>query len=232
MDRRESLKLMLAGSMGVSLLSLAACTPEEKKALESLPGGGYGRTPEEVAHDVEIRAETFYSSHEMATIALLADIIIPKDDESGSATDAGVPDFIEFITKDVPSFQFPMRGGLMWLDTESKTRFGVDFVSATEAQRMELVEDIAWPEGAKPEMMPGVRFFSRVRGLVCTGFFTTRMGFDYLDYKGNVPNEWDGVPDEILKQYGVSYDNQWKDRYLIVADRGKIVDWDANGNPV
>lgn len=232
MDRREHLKLLLAGSVGAGLLSMSACTGDERAQLEALVGGGYGRTPEEIERDAKVRADTFYTDHEMATLAMLADIIIPADDESGSATDAGVPDFIEFITKDVASFQLPMRGGLMWLDTESRARFGVNLVEANEAQRMELIDDIAWPENVKPGMLPGVRFFNRVRGLVCTGFFTTRMGFDFLGYVGNTPNVWDGVPDEVLAKHGVSYDNQWKDRYLKVEDRSRMTNWDDRGNPV
>jgi hypothetical protein len=225
MDRREHLKLLLTGSIGAGLLSAAACTPDEKAELDALAGGGYGRTPEEARRDADLKADTFYTPHEMATIAILVDIIIPRDEVSGSATDAGVPGFIEFITKDMPSYKIPMRGGLMWLDIESRARFGSDFVAATAAQRMELVDDIAWPETAAPAMMPGVRFFNRIRGLAATGFYTTRMGFDDLGYKGNTPNEWDGVPPEVLAKHGLSYDNPWKDRYLKKEDRYTPVQW-------
>lgn len=225
MDRREHLKLLLTGSLGAGLLAAAACTPEEKAELEALAGGGNGRTPEERAHDQAMQAETFYTPHEMATISILVDIIIPRDEVSGSATDAGVPDFIEFITKDMPSFKLPMRGGLMWLDTECRARFGVDFTDVDEAQRGELIEDIAWPDTARPAMLPGVRFFNRIRGLAATGFYTTRMGFDDLGYKGNTPNEWDGVPPEVLAKHGLDYDNPWKDRYLKKEDRYTPVQW-------
>ena len=36
----------------------------------------------------------FFTPHELATVNLLVDLIIPKDDRSGSATDAGVPAFM------------------------------------------------------------------------------------------------------------------------------------------
>jgi len=235
MDRREHVKLLLSGSLGGGLLSLFACAPDElaqqQAAINAAAGGGYGRTAEEIAHDAKINAETFYTPHEMATIAVLSDIIIPKDEVSGSATDAKVPDFIEFITKDSPSLQTPMRGGLAWLDLESRRRFNADFVDVTSAQQLEIVEDIAWADQKEPALQPGVRFFHRMRGLVCTGFYTTRMGVDDLGYVGNVPNTWDGVPAEVLAKHGFSYDDAWKDRYLKPSDRERIVTWDTNGNP-
>lgn len=234
MDRREHVKLLLSGSLGGGLLSLFACAPDElaqQRAAIRAAGGGYGRTAEEIAHDAKVNAETFYTPHELATIAVLSDIIIPKDEVSGSATEAQVPDFIEFITKDSPSLQTPMRGGLAWLDLESRRRFTADFVDVTAAQQLEIVEDIAWADQQEPALQPGVRFFHRIRGLVCTGFYTTRMGIDDIGYVGNVPNTWDGVPPEVLAKHGFSYDDPWKERYLKPADRERVVTWDANGNP-
>lgn len=234
MDRREHVKLLLSGSVGAGLLSLFACAPDElaeQRRAIGAAGGGYGRTPEEVAHDAKVNAETFYTPHEIATIAVLSDIIIPKDEVSGSATEAKVPDFIEFITKDSPSLQTPMRGGLAWLDLESRRRFGADFVAVTAAQQLEIVEDIAWADQQAPALQPGVRFFHRIRGLVCTGFYTTRLGVDDLGYVGNVPNTWDGVPAEVLAKHGFSYDDPWQARYLKPSDRERIVAWDADGNP-
>ena len=75
----------------------------------------------EVDRNERLRAEKFFTPHEMATITVLGDIIIPKDEISGSASDAKVPDFIEFIVKDMPDHQLPMRGGLRWLDLQMLT---------------------------------------------------------------------------------------------------------------
>jgi gluconate 2-dehydrogenase gamma chain len=80
--------------------------------------------PEEVERENKIKAEKYFDEHEMATITVLADIIIPKDDKSGSASDAKVPEFIEFIVKDIPSHKLPMRGGLKWLDMQCLNRYG------------------------------------------------------------------------------------------------------------
>src|SRR5687768_493109 len=141
----------------------------------------------------KIISTTFFTEEEMATIAILSDIIIPKDDKSGSATDAKVPDFIEFIVKDMPSHQIPMRGGLKWLDMQCLNRFGKSFKEVSSGQQIEMVEDIAYPQKVKPGMQPGVNFFSLMRNLTASGFFTTEIGIKDVGYMGNQPNIWDGV---------------------------------------
>jgi gluconate 2-dehydrogenase gamma chain len=147
----------------------------------------------------------FFNAHEWATVAVLADIIIPKDERSGSATEAGVPEFIDFMLIDRPDGQVPMRGGLRWLDAESNGRFGKTFIEVTDAQRTALVDDIAYPRKASPEFSHGVAFFSRFRDIVATGFFTSKIGVTDLQYIGNVPNPgWDGCPDDCYTHLGVS----------------------------
>jgi hypothetical protein len=141
----------------------------------------------------------------MATITLLGDIIIPKDEKSGSASDAKVPEFIEFIVKDMPDHQLPMRGGLRWLDLQMLNRHENTFKDCTADQQLQMVTEIAYPDKAKPEMQQGVAFFNRMRSLTASGFFTSKMGLEDLGYVGNRPNQWNGVPDDMLKQYGMSY---------------------------
>ena len=154
------------------------------------------------------RREKFFDDHEMKTITILGDIIIPKDETSGSASDAGVPAFIEFIVKDQPRYQTPLRGGLKWLDIQSLKRFNADFASCTSQQQIEIVDDIAFPEKAKPEFQQGVSFFNTMRDLTACGFFTSKIGIKDLGYVGNTPNQWDGVPEDVLAQYGVKYDER------------------------
>ncbi|MEJ0080159.1 MAG: gluconate 2-dehydrogenase subunit 3 family protein [Puia sp.] len=112
----------------------------------------------------------------MAIITLLGDIIIPKDEISGSASDAQVPAFFEFIVKDKPEHQTPLRGGLRWLDVQCLNHFNKAFKDCEHAQQMEMVDNIAWPKKAKPEMLQGVAFFNLMRNLVATGFYTSEMG--------------------------------------------------------
>lgn len=211
MDRRKSLKAIAVTTFSTGLL-LDACKPGDKKAEEAQkqaePGSEFtlDRTPEEKQAYKEIVSKTFFTTHEMATIAMLADIIIPKDEVSGSATDAKVPDFIEFIVKDMPEHQVPMRGGLRWLDIQCLKQFEKSFVDCDEAQRMQMVDEIAWPKKAKPSMAQGVSFFNLMRNLTVTGFYTSEIGVkNDLKYAGNTPNKWNGVPDDVLKQYGLAY---------------------------
>jgi gluconate 2-dehydrogenase gamma chain len=109
MDRREHLKLLLAGGAGAGLFMATGCTEEDQRISEEIirenGGYGYGRTDYEKEIDERIHAEQIFTEREFEMVKVLADIIIPADEESGSATDAGVPDFIEFMMKDHPPFQ-------------------------------------------------------------------------------------------------------------------------------
>jgi hypothetical protein len=221
MDRRKSLKLIATGLVAAPAV-VAGCKTDDKKAepAPQQPSFTLDRNPDELKYEQELlEQEKFFTDHEMATITILADIIIPKDEVSGSASDAGVPAFIEFIVKDMPSHQVPLRGGLMWLDAQSARRFGKNFREASETQRLEIVEDIAYPaleytdeKGAKqvkgsvkPGMEPGIKFFSLMRNLVATGFYTSEIGVKDIAYLGNQPNQWAGVPADVLARYKVEY---------------------------
>lgn len=151
-------------------------------------------------------APVFFTAHEWRTVRVLAEMIIPRDGEAGGALDAGVPEFIDFTVDDRPAMRVPIRGGLRWLDGACHQRFERPFVECSERQRRELLDLIAWPERAPPELSQGVAFFNRFRDLVASGYFTSRIGIEYLGYMGNtyVP-EWHGCPPEALGHLGVSY---------------------------
>ncbi|QEM13274.1 gluconate 2-dehydrogenase subunit 3 family protein [Mucilaginibacter rubeus] len=206
MNRRDSLKALGFTTLSAGLL-LEACKTDTKKGAEetttAAAGDETGRQPFEVERDKKLHADKFFTAAEMATITVLADIIIPKDDKSGSASDAKVPDFIEFIVKDIPDHQTPMRGGLRWLDLQCLNRFGKPFTDCTKDQQIQLVDMIAYPAKAKPEMAQGVAFFNRMRDLTASGFFTSEIGVKDIGYAGNQPGKWTGVPEDILKHYGM-----------------------------
>ncbi len=210
MNRRDSLKALVVG--GISTVALLdACKQPAKEtttgsAAADVDGDHPERMAEEKAHDKKILAEPkFFTDHEMATITILGDIIIPKDEISGSASDAKVPDFIEFIVKDMKEHQVPMRGGLRWLDMQCLKRYEKTFRECNNTQQMEMVDEIAWPKKAKPEMRQGVSFFSLMRNLTATGFYTSEIGVKDVGYMGNRVNQWNGVPDDVLKQYNLAY---------------------------
>jgi gluconate 2-dehydrogenase gamma chain len=214
MDRRKYLKILGVGVSSSALLDACKLADKNKPAeaatsatpvSDSDAAAGPARQPQEIEHYKNVIATKFFTEHELATVAILSDIIIPKDEVSGSATEAGVPDFIEFIVKDMPDYQVPLRGGLRWLDRETQMRFQKNFKDCENTQRLQVVDDIAYPKKAKPAMSQGVSFFTTMRDLVCTGFYTSKIGIEDMGYVGNQPNQWNGVPDDVLKQYGLAY---------------------------
>lgn len=211
MKRRDSLKALTISSLGIAGFAhqevLAETMPKQPDILTNpdditIPAG---RLKEEAIHDAALMKQKFFTDHELATITVLSDIIIPKDGTSGSASEAGVPAFIEFIAKDMPQHQTPLRGGLRWLDIESNKRFKKDFVKLSDSDRLKIVDDIAYPADAKPQFTQGASFFSLMRNLTATGFYTSEIGIKDIGYMGNTPNMWEGVPPEVLKQYGLKY---------------------------
>ena len=205
MDRRQSLKLIATGAVAVPAV-IAGCKTEDKKTDKAADNFALDRNAQEVEYEKGLVAQgKFFTEHEMATITVLGDIIIPRDDISGSASDAKVPEFIDFIVRDMPQHQLPMRGGLRWLDMQCLKRYEKAFKDCSQQQQMEIVDVIAYPAKAKPEMKQGVAFFSLMRNLTASGFYTSEIGVKDLGYAGNTPNKWNGVPDEVLKQYNVAY---------------------------
>mgnify|MGYP000676825896 FL=1 len=202
MDRRKSIKAMILGTVSTAVL-VEACKNSATTVAEVNMDD---RMQEEKDYLVKVKAQpNFFTEHEMATITILSDIIIPKDAVSGSATDAKVPEFIEFIVKDMPDHQVPMRGGLKWLDLHSYKKHAKAFKECSSKEQIGIVDEIAYPEKAAPALAQGVSFFNKIRDLVTTGFYTAEIGVKDLGYMGNVPNMWAGVPDDVLKQYGLAY---------------------------
>lgn len=210
MNRRDILKNIGLGTAGV-IVSGEVIGQVKPKAtpVKEIPEAQNGKLRDEIIHDNKLKAAKFFTAAEMAAITVLADIIIPADKTSGSASQAGVPAFIEFIVKDMPQHQTPMRGGLMWLDNESKKMFSKKFVALSAADRLKVVDLVAFPNKAKKEHSQGVSFFNLMRNLTATGFFTSEMGVKDLGYMGNTPNKWDGVPQDVLDQYNLSY-KEWE----------------------
>jgi hypothetical protein len=146
----------------------------------------------------------FFTRHEYATVTLLVDLIIPKDERSGSATDAGVPQFMDFMMTDQDSRQTAMRGGLAWLDRECVTRFDKDFLTCTPAERTQVLDDISWPHKAKPEHAHGVRS-STASGI------SPRAGSSRPRWESRTCSTWatvrarvDRVPSAVLKKLGLA----------------------------
>ena len=196
MRRREVLKILLAAPA-------ATISWTEAEALQASSAAQTAR-----AAAAQAFVPKFFTATEFRLVSTLADIVIPKDERSGSATDAGVPEFMDFMMIDQPARQVAMRGGLAWLDRECHKRFDKPFLDCADAERTAVLDDIAWPATAKPEFAHGVAFFTSFRDLTAAGFWTTRMGIDDLQYMGNRSvARWNGCPDAALKKLGVSYES-------------------------
>ncbi|HEX5154851.1 MAG TPA: gluconate 2-dehydrogenase subunit 3 family protein [Parafilimonas sp.] len=207
MNRRESLKAL--GITGLSATVLVEACKDKTNSKEAATSGpatndaNADRLPNEVERDNALVKNKFFTTEELATITVLADIIIPKDEKSGSASDAGVPAFIDFIVQDMPDHQVPMRGGLRWLDITCLKRHEKSFIDCSKEQQLQLVDEIAYPTLAKPDMQQGVTFFNRMRSLTASGFFSSKIGMEDVGYVGNRPNKWEGVPADDIKKYGL-----------------------------
>jgi gluconate 2-dehydrogenase gamma chain len=194
-----------------ALLKLLASAPAAAALTWTDAEAAQAHHAAEQARQTAQRAATpfkpqFFTAHEWATVSLLVDYIIPRDEKSGSATDAGVPEFMDFMmTVDQPARQIAMRGGLAWIDRECVTRFDQRFVTATDAQRRAVLDDISWPRRARPALQAGVTFFASFRDLTASGFFTSKIGMQDVGFRGNtVVREWKGCPDEVLKKLGLA----------------------------
>ena len=212
-DRRSALRLIgaapLAVGFGITAAEAEQAGEKATRALRAAQGKPY--------------QPKFFTSHEWQTVRVLVDMIIPRDERSGSATDAGVPEFMDVIMMD--AFEDPrgrewrqtaMRGGLAWVDGECRRRFGHRFLECSEAERVALLDDIAYtkPRADEPPMPEprdlrvrlehGPSFFNSFRDLTASGFWSSKMGVEDLGYTGNTfVAEWKGPSDEILRKIGV-----------------------------
>lgn len=190
MNRRQALGILgLATTVG-----LVGCTADDVERAAKAAEAAKNYVP------------TFFTPEEWRTVPVLADMVIPRDDRSGSATEAGVPAFMDFMMGERVDNGERLRKGLAWLDTESRKRFTAGFADLTSEQQLAIVNDIAWPDRAPEEMKEGVEFFKQFRNLCASGFWSSRIGVEDLGYRGNVANaSWEGCPEPQLRKLGVSY---------------------------
>ena len=196
MDRRAVLKTLAAAPVAAAITWTQADAEAAAEAAQA--------ARQTAAQTQRRYVPKFFTAHEWATVAVLVNLIIPKDAKSGSATDAGVPEFMDFMMIDQPTRQSAMRGGLAWLDDQCQRRHDKTFVALADAERRAILDEIAWPRRVKPDVTHGVSFFNSFRDLTASGFFTSKIGMADLGYMGNtfVVN-WTGCPDAVLKKLGL-----------------------------
>lgn len=229
MDRRRTLKYLVAGTAATGFI-LTSCNEKESRELTGVPKKAenpftIGRTTEELVRDKALIESSYFTKEEAVLINILADIIIPADDQFGSATDTDVFSFIDFMALDRPAFQIPLRGGLQWINQESRRRFDIDFKDISQDQKIEIIEDIAYPHDVDPKFSQGAKFFSILRDLVACGYFSSKEGVACIGYMGNTPHVWDGVPQEVLDKHGLAYDQKTLEECVDQSKRNETMDW-------
>jgi gluconate 2-dehydrogenase gamma chain len=191
MTRREALRLMAA----TPLFAALGCSADEvsRAALAVDDLAGFPLEPQ------------FFTPEEWRAVRVLADLVIPADDKSGSATDAQAPEFIDFMLNEASETrQRTMRDGLAWLETESQARYQRAFADLEVGQQHAILDDIAWPARAADDIQDAVRWFNMFRDMTAAGFFSSAMGYQDLDYIGNTwETSWNGCPEPALVKLGV-----------------------------
>jgi len=194
LNRRDLLKVIGAAVPGALMVPPSVAAESMK-----MP------TPSGTAAASKLQALT---EHEWKTVCLLSDLILPADDRSGSASQAGVPEFIDdWLAFRGGNLLAEIRGGLTWLDLECNRLFQHDFVECAAEQQKQILDRIAYPKEAAPQDSNAVAFFNQLRDLVVNGFYTSKEGIKDLPYLGNqMVAEWKGCPPNVLAKLGVSYD--------------------------
>jgi gluconate 2-dehydrogenase gamma chain len=196
LDRRSILKLLSAAPVAAAFALTEA---------EALQAHGLAQAARQTAAKAGTAFKPkFFTPHEYQTVRILVDLIIPRDERSGSATDAGVPEFMDFTMVDQPARQTAMRGGLAWLDLECQERFDKTFVGCAPSQRTAILDDISGNTPLEGPLTHGMAFFRSFRDLTSSGFWTSKMGIQDLGYIGNTfVAVWNGCPSEVLTKLGL-----------------------------
>tara|TARA_B100000780_G_scaffold35911_1_gene22408 strand:+ start:2019 stop:2726 length:708 start_codon:yes stop_codon:yes gene_type:complete len=232
MDRRDSIKSIMLGSIGFGVLFEGCVTgvssEDVKKTISKFQ---YGRTDKELAYDKKLFSIQCFSKKEMKSITQLCNLILPPN-EFGSIEDAEVPELIEFMAKDIPGYEIPIKDGLLMLDKISKQKNSMVFINCNEIEQKKILDQMAFPDPdmSSSEQKEEVKWFSLMRNLTMTGYYTSKVGIEELGYVGNTPNVWDGVPQDVLDQYGLSYDQDWINKCIDQSKRNETAVWDDQGN--
>ena len=231
MKRRDSIKTITLGALGASYLLNGCYGVNQEKIKRSLTRYQYGRTPKEKLYDDQLFNQDFFTDQELTTLNKLCNLILPAN-KNGSIEEAEVVQLIEFMAKDIPSYQKPLRDGINWINKESHLNFNQKFTDIPEESQKQILDKIAYydPNQDMSDLPDEVQWFNLLRNLTVTGYFTSQVGIKELGYKGNSPNVWDGVPQEVLDEHGLSYDEEWLSKFVDQSKRLDIAKWDDDGN--
>ena len=235
MKRRDSIKTILLSAIGTSITLESCITPEGENIANKVWEYQYGRTAYEKSRDEKFLNSVFFNDNELSTIERIANIIVPPN-EFGDIKDAGVVEMIEFIAKDwsTPAHnnygENVLRKGLTVLDELFQKEFGKTILECSEDEIKTVFDKISYQDNISDELSEAASFFATYRYFVVTGWFTSEVGMKDLGYKGNIPNVWDGVPNEVLKKHSLSYDEEWISKCVDQSKRNETAKWDEEGN--
>ena len=188
-SRRDILRSLVVGAAGGSVLQMIPAQAAEY---------AHGLIQKEKAASAAGKyVPKYFPAHQYETLTSLCDTIIPKDELSGGAVEAGAPEFIDLLTSENEEFQTRLGGGFMWLDNFCVDRYGKVYLECAPEQRNEVLDLIAYRKNAKenPGLTSGVAFFAIVRNMTCDGFYTSKIGIADLQYIGNTSvHEFPGCP--------------------------------------
>jgi gluconate 2-dehydrogenase gamma chain len=188
-SRRDILKTLAIGAAAGSVLQVIPA--EAAEYVHELVRAEKGTAP------AAKYTPKYFSARQYATLIFLCDAIIPKDEHSGGAVEAGAPEFIDLLTSENEKFQLRLGGGLSWLDGFTSDRYGSTFLDGTPQQKVETMDLIAFRENAHKDhsLSQGVAFFGLLRNMTCDAFYTSKIGIADLQYIGNTSlREFLGCP--------------------------------------
>jgi len=140
-----------------------------------------------------------FTAHEFKTLQRLSDLIIPADDHSPGALEAGAAEWIDYMAGNSPDLAQIFTGGFGWLDHQMQQHHGVDFIDAKPEQQTAVLDAIAYKKNEMPENAPGIHFFSWLRNLVTDAYYTSPIGIKDLGYMGNTAVSEFHVPEAALQ---------------------------------
>ena len=155
-----------------------------RRGLAASPDGGHGTS----ANRAQPRLTPAYQrkvfdDHQWRTVHVLCDLIIPADERSGSATQAGVPEFIDdwLDFRKQRGWQRrlgrsdPGRAGMAGPGIDPAVRQAIS-LTRHRRQQKQMLDRIAWPRRRPRPKTPWVAFFNKFRDLTVSGFFSSKMG--------------------------------------------------------
>ena len=193
------------GSRGISrrdALRTLAVTAAAGSVLQMIPAEAAAIAHQAVQKEKAVSAAgkytpKYFTARQYETLKSLCDTIIPKDEHSGGAVEAGAPEFIDLLTSENEEYQGKLGGGMMWLENFCGDRYGKLYLDCSPEDRTKALDLIAFRKNAKtdPELRQGIAFFAFLRTMTCDAFYTSKIGIADLQYVGNTSlKEFPGCP--------------------------------------